>query len=284
MMQPFTLIVPEHSRIPLLLSCPHSGRLIPQDFTPSCSVDELGRMTDPEVDILVSSAPQCGASLLAANFPRAYIDANRALTDLDPALLATPWPTPLMPSPRTLQGLGLVRRLCRTGAPLYSAPLSVAAIQHRIDDFYQPFHQAISDQLTLFRKQTGVAYLLDCHSMPSRAAHNPEHRYADIVLGDYDGQSCDLDYLHAVREILQSLGYQVAINEPYRGVEIMRRYGQPQAGWQALQLEINRDLYWDETRQQRHNGFALLQQDLTKFFERLAISIKNRLSLSQAAE
>src|SRR5690606_8179375 len=39
---------------------------------------------------------------------------------------------------------------------------------------------------------------------------------------------------------------QVQINEPYRGGEVIRRFGKPSESLHALQLEVNRALYMDE--------------------------------------
>ena len=271
------------SGLPLILSCPHSGREMPDDFHFVCARTEIDQSADPYVDELLVLAEQ-NASLLVASFPRAYIDVNRSEDDLDPAVLAEPWPLPLQPSAATLRGLGLVRRLTRTGQPVYAAALSAAAVQHRLENYYRPYHAAVQDQLTLARSRHGRAWLLDCHSMLSRAAHDPSIRYADFVLGDRDGQSCSVVFRDFVQLTLQGMGYQVAINDPYKGVEIMRRYGNPTVGYEALQLEINRDLYWDEVQQCRHGGFARLQHDLAGLVSKLREYIDDQLSVCHAAE
>src|SRR3546814_18052644 len=67
------------------------------------------------VDDLFGAAPLEGASLLAARFPRAYIDPNRRLDDVDPVLLDGTWPEPLSPGPKSALGIGLSigRASCR---------------------------------------------------------------------------------------------------------------------------------------------------------------------------
>jgi N-formylglutamate amidohydrolase len=270
--------------LPLMLSCPHSGRLLPDDFNFSCSRADILLANDPHVDELLAGAVAVGVTLLVATFPRAYIDINRAETDLDPALLAEPWPDLLQPSAATLRGLGLIRRLDRNSQPMYDAALPIAEVQRRIAHYYRPYHAALGHELAALRQSFGRVWLLDCHSMPSRAAQDPDIRYADFVLGDRDGHSCSPAYRRFVHHTLQAMGYQVAVNNPYKGVEIMRRYGQPDQGYEALQLEINRDLYWDEVLQRRHGGFAPLQRDLQKLISALAAYVLDQTALSSAAE
>src|SRR5580704_17719371 len=122
---PFTLLEPSVAAAPLVVDSPHSGREYPDDFDFECSLDLLRQTEDSYVDELVAGAAQAGATVLAAQFPRCYIDVNRALDDIDPLVLAAPWPTPLNPSQRTLLGLGLVRRLCKSNVPVYRGPLPI---------------------------------------------------------------------------------------------------------------------------------------------------------------
>jgi len=91
----------------------------------------------------------------------------------------------------------------------------------------------------------------------------------DFVLGDRHGTSCDNTFTQRASFLLREMGYQVALNDPYKGVEIVRRYGQPRHSQHALQLEINRRLYMDEKTLEKTSNFKLLQQDLTKFVRRL---------------
>ncbi len=48
------------------------------------------------------------------------------------------------------------------------------------------------------------------------------------------------------RDFFRGAGYSVAINDPYKGVEIVRKHGRPAAGRHSLQIELNRRLYMDE--------------------------------------
>lgn len=256
-------------RTPLVVDSPHSGRDYPPDFGYSCPLHQLRRTEDFCVDELVDVATEAGAAFIAATVPRAYIDFNRAEDDIDPALLSSLWPTALNPSERTLLGLGLVRRMCVAGVPVYDAPLAPAIIAERIARFYRPYHAHITAAMDAAHARFGAAYLVNCHSMPDRADAKSDPR-PDFVLGNRCGQSCDASFMHLVRECLQARGYSVALNDPYPGVEIVRRHGAPEQGRHALQMEINRRLYMDEDRLAKHEGFASLRDDLRHLFHNLA--------------
>jgi N-formylglutamate amidohydrolase len=282
--RPVTILEPAGAPVPLVVDSPHSGRLYPADFDHACPLHMLRQTEDSYVDELIAGAAPAGAIVVMAEFPRSYIDVNRAENDIDPAVLATPWPTPLNPSERTLLGLGLVRRLCKSGVPVYDKPLAPAEIEKRIADCYRPYHEALEKAVARRMSEFGECYLVDCHSMPGQSNDNAWSRRADFVLGDRDGNGCDPAFTRRVRDFLVELGYSVALNDPYKGVEIVRRYGQPQKGRHALQLEINRRLYMNEQTLEPHDGFARLRDDLTSFFSSLAGDLAKRMPDRLAAE
>ena len=82
------------------------------------------------------------------------------------------------------------------------------------------------------------------------------------MLGDRDGTTCEGDLVRHVRDTLRELGYQVAINDPYKGAELLRRYGRPADGRHSLQIEINRRLYMDEQTRARNGFYGKLTRDL----------------------
>jgi N-formylglutamate amidohydrolase len=272
--RPFTLLEPA-TPSPLVVDSPHSGRIYPADFAYACPLPLLRQTEDFLVDQLVANATQAGATVIMAEFPRSYIDVNRAEDDIDPAVLATPWPEPLAPDPRTLQGLGLVRRLCKSGVPVYKSPLPPAEVKQRILECYRPYHAALQAALEARHRMFGACYLIDAHSMPGApgGARN-EARHPDFVLGDRQGSSCDPSFTRRARDALQEMGYSVALNEPYKGMEITRRHGHPDVGRHALQLEINRRLYMHEGTLEKSAGFERLARDLGAFFRVLAEDLR----------
>lgn len=229
---------------PLVFDSPHSGRTYPADFNAAVPVEALRAAEDSQVDALFACAPALGGALLCADFPRTYIDVNREAGDIDPELVTGILPFNAAPTTRSAAGIGLVRRLVRPGLPLYARKLDIAEVEHRLDRYYLPYHRALGSLIEAAHYRFGVVWHVNCHSMPAV----PGRGQADFVLGDRDGTSCAPDFLHGVRNSLLAMGYKVAVNHPYKGVEIVRRHGRPQFGYNSLQLEISRALYWNEGR------------------------------------
>lgn len=269
---------------PLVVDSPHSGRDYPADFAYICPSQLLRQTEDFLVDELVQGAVKAGATFVAATFPRSYIDVNRAENDIDPAVLAAPWVAPLELTERTALGLGLVRRLCMAGVPVYAAPLAVAEVKRRIENFYRPYHAALTAAINQRLELFGSSVLLNCHSMPSRSQDEGNAPRPDFILGDRNGTSCDPSVTRKVADFLHDMGYSVALNAPYKGMEIVRRHGLPQTGRHALQIEINRRLYMEERKLEKHAGFAALKSNLTELFAALANDLISVAPQQLAAE
>jgi len=260
-----------------VFSSPHSGRHYPDSFKRASRLDELTlrRSEDSFVDELFMGVPQAGAPLIAASYPRAYVDLNREPFELDPLLFAEPLPAYAnAESERVGAGLGTIARVVATGVPIYARALSLGEAEYRIETVYKPYHAALERLLREARQQAGLSVLIDCHSMPSPEAslHRPASPQADadIVLGDRHGQSCDPRLTDAAEEILTGLGYSVARNLPYAGGYCTSHYGRPASCMHALQIEINRALYMDEARIEKTAGFSALAADMTRLAEGLA--------------
>ena len=88
------------------------------------------------------------------------------------------------------------------------------------------------------------------------------------MLGDRDGTTCEPRFTELVRSTLAGMGYEVKVNDPYKGVELVRAYSDPRAGRHSLQIEINKRLYMDEKTLAKSAGFAHLQKNLGELFER----------------
>ena len=266
--------------LPLVLDSPHSGTHYPADFEHLPPRSVVRRAEDTHVEALYAGAPAAGATLIEALFPRAYIDPNRHVSDLDPAVLEEPWPGPLHPSRKTELGIGLVWRLAHGGQPMYARPLPVTEIERRIALYYEPYHAALSDAIDASHRRFGAVWHLDCHSMPAVGdgmSEDPGRARADFVLGDRDATTCEPEYTRFVAATLSGMGYEVAINDPYKGVEIVRRHGRPAEGRHSLQIEVNRRLYMNETTLERTAGFAALQADLARLVEAIADYIRARV-------
>ncbi len=273
MRKPVRCVQPLGAAIPIVLDSPHSGRHYPADFYTRLTRLKLQHLEDGFVDELFAHAPSIGATLVAAEFPRTYIDPNRAINDIDQSALADAWPGLARPTQKALLGVGLVFTRTPEAEFLYHEPLTAADVQKRIERYYVPYHQALGRQLLTTRDQFGSVWHINCHSMPSHAPGGTEttasNRRPDFCLGNRYGASCTPDLTRVTAEFLKSHGYRVTINDPYAGLEVLRRHASPERGVHSLQLEINRDLYMWEHSHQRHSGFDNLQKLLTALVRHL---------------
>lgn len=258
---------------PLVFDSPHSGIDYPADFGCVAPMAILRTGEDTHIDDLFGAAPAHGAILIAALFPRSYIDVNRDELDIDPTLLAGAWPCELKPGEKTKLGMGLIRRLAQPDVPMYDRKLPVAEIQARIDTCYRPYHAAVKAALDRTYERFGAVWHLDCHSMGSVGSamtSDGAKRRPDFVLGDRDGTTCSAEFTQTVFDWLKDRGYHVTVNDPYKGVELVRRYSNPSARRNSLQIELNRALYMDEKTREPNAGYARLKSEMTALICHLA--------------
>ncbi|MDD7972250.1 N-formylglutamate amidohydrolase [Roseinatronobacter alkalisoli] len=254
----------DSQRLPLVFDSPHSGTDYPADFRPIADPALLRMAEDTHVHTLFSGAVDAGAVLLHALFPRAYIDTNRAADDLDPAQIDGTMPMTLRPSVKSRNGIGLCwTRVPPDGAAMYDRPLTAAEITHRITTYHQRYQTTLRDLLDGAHTRWGQVWHVNCHSMPHRAsAMSPEPpgtTRADFVLGDRDGTTCAPAMTETIRAFLAARGVSVGINDPYKGMELVRANGAPAANRHSIQIEINRRLYMNEATREPNAGFAPLQ-------------------------
>src|SRR5713226_1477696 len=268
---------PDGVSLPLVLDSPHSGALYPEDFAYCCPLPVLRRAEDSYVDELFEAAPAYGATLIGALFPRSYVDVNRAADDVDPGLLAGALPPCLVPRPATR--VGLVRRHAQPGVPIYDRKLSPDEVLARIERYHTPYHRVLNDACAERHREFGAVWHLNCHSMPSYGPSREERKgvYADFVLGDRDGTTCGAEFTEFVAGFLRGFGYDVRINEGYKGVEIVRRQGRPAEGRHSLQIEIDRALYMDQKTLEKLPGFDRLRGDLARLVAAMADFVRGRL-------
>jgi N-formylglutamate deformylase len=103
----------------------------------------------------------------------------------------------------------------------------------------------------------------------SHATDFPGLAHADFVVGNRDHSTSSPALAELVCKHLAGRGYDVSLNHPYKGVELVRRYGEPARHRHSLQIEINRKLYMDEHSLALHDGFEPLQASLRSLVELL---------------
>lgn len=261
----------------MILSSPHSGQIYPSCLLQRTRLhlNQLRRLEDAFVDRLFDTAPLIGAPLLRARFARAFIDPNRQASEFDPDLLDEPLPPHAnLDSAKAKAGLGTIPSRI-AGQPIYRSRLSLDEVERRVRLAYWPYHHALQRLLDEAQSHFGEVLLLDCHSMPSFAASGTLCQEGsgagiiDVALGDRFGKSCAPAIMRRAETFLQGAGLRVTRNRPYAGGHITAHYGQPHLGMHALQIEIRRGLYMDESRLRPHGAL----EDLKSLLKNLLVAL-----------
>jgi len=279
---PVSVLRPVQDALPIVVDSPHSGTWYPPDFGHAAPFELLRRGEDLYVDRLYAHAPQHGATFIAANFPRAYIDPNRLLADIDEALFDAPWPGQVQAGPKTRLGIGLIWRMLGE-VPVYRRKLSVAEVQQRIERCYLPYHAALDAAIEGAYRQFGAVWHLNVHSMPDDSYERlklPVKPLADFVLGDLDGRTAGEPLMALIEGVLRDHGYSVARNDPFKGVEIIARNGRPAERRHSLQIEVKRSCYADVERHEPNAGFARVQAALDDMMDALAAHVRGVCGLA----
>lgn len=261
----YHLHLPETITCGTVFSSPHSGRDYPASFLAESVLDPVAIRSseDAFVDDLFGAATDYGAPLLCASAPRAYVDLNRGIEELDAAVVEGARAS--KGNPRVASGLGVIPRVVSEGRALISGKITLAQAQARLERYYTPYHAQLTDLLHTARAAFGQVLLVDCHSMPHEAVANVSGlfgRAPDIVLGDRFGSSCDNVFVEEVESFLIQEGFRVARNTPFAGAYIAQAYGRPSSGQHCLQIEIDRSLYLNETTVTKSDQFDDVRKSL----------------------
>lgn len=268
----------EGQSIPLILDSPHSGQLYPTDFNHQANFSKLRQAEDTYVDELFDSASNIGAVILKAEFPRSYIDPNRAETDFFFKDIINPNNTvgeiDFKPSIKSELGIGLIwLKIPPEGEQMYKNKITLDELMNRIKKYHRPYHEALRKIMNKTYQKYGKFYHINCHSMQDNATAMSTQIQGtirpDFVIGDKDGSSCDNGFTKEVVECLRDLKYEVAINDPYKGAELVSAYSNPNLKKHSLQIEINRKLYMNEETRVKHDGFNTLKHNLSNLLNSL---------------
>ncbi|WP_105428598.1 N-formylglutamate amidohydrolase [Neorhizobium sp. T6_25] len=269
----FEVREPATQTIPFVFNSPHSGSFYPPEFLAESDLDSLAirRSADHYVDELFADAPELGAPLLLAHFPRAYLDVNREPYELDPRMFDGPLPPFVnIGSMRVAGGLGTIPRIVAENMEIYRRRLPVNEAMSRIETIYKPYHACLRKLIARTHARFGLAILIDCHSMPGNIRLSGSDVRPDFIIGDRYGTSASAELSRAAMQFLDGMGFSAVRNKPYAGGFITEHYGRPVRGLHALQIEINRALYVDEMTLARRPEFPMVAAALSTFMRQMA--------------
>ena len=269
----YTLTHPERRTTSVVFASPHSGRDYPWSFVRRTARNEhsVRSSEDAFVDELYDTSPRYGAPFIKAGAPRAYVDLNRSVDELDPALIEGVRKSGH--NPRVASGLGVIPRVVANGQAIYSGKLTMNEAQRRIDTYWRPYHEALKTELDKAHRQFGEAILIDCHSMPHEAMDSIARTGAqrpDVVLGDRFGAAADEDIVDQIDEAFRHAGLVVTRNTPFAGAYITQTYGRPSQRRHAVQVEIDRSLYMNEQLVRPNANFSEFKRILEDAVARIA--------------
>jgi len=295
----FTHVCPRSMPLPVLIAVPHAGRAYPRAVREALRDSNLCqlRLEDRLVDALgVAIARQTGTGLLVAHAPRAMLDLNRAHDDVDWEMIAGARrqtkgrdgePRIAGSNARARSGLGLVPRRLPGFGEIWREPLARAELDRRIDAVHRPYHQFLSEALENIRASWGAALLIDLHSMPPLRCQPGQTRAPQIVLGDRFGASCEGPLMARALQYLEANGIETAHNRPYSGGYVLDRHAAPSRGIHAVQLEVCRRTYLDDTLSEVSPALPALAERLAGLVRELGAMtarLADRGQLSHAAE
>jgi N-formylglutamate deformylase len=263
-MTPFRLHHPSGGHVPIVVSVPHCGTLFPHDLKAQFKADliETPDDTDWFVDRLYDFAPAMGMTLLTATYSRWVIDLNR-----------DPQSKPLYTDGRIITGLCPVTNFL--GEPLYAdhrKAVSPDDIQSRLTLYYKPYHRQLQEELSRLKKAFGTVLLWDCHSIRQYVPTIHAEKFPDLILGDADQTSAGRPLIDAALKSLSASSYTLSHNYPFKGGYITRYFGRPEENQHALQLEMSKLNYMNDSEEQYDSSRAgKVRELLQRTFEQLIL-------------
>jgi N-formylglutamate deformylase len=263
-MDVFSIKSPTASRVPIVLSIPHSGTQFPSEikdqFNPGLSLAPDD--TDWFVDKLYDFAPAMGITTISANLSRWVIDLNR-----------NPEGKPLYSDGR------IITAICPTtdflGNPLYNdhrKEVEPVEIERRKELYFWPYYQQLQKQLNELKRDFDKVLLWDCHSIRQVVKTIQEEKFPDLILGDADATSASPGLIETALSIFEHSTYSITHNHPFKGGNITRSFGKPIENQHALQLEMTKVMYMDDSETQFDEiRAAKMRTVLMKVFEALIV-------------
>ena len=248
MSKPYHIIEPTGKKVPLILSVPHCGTDFPEelinDYVPEmmASPDD----TDWFVHQLYNFATEMGITIIYAKYSRWVIDLNR-----------DPKSAPLYNDGRIITGLTTTTDFF--GENIYTSDNKIPnqnEVQRRLENYYWPYYTKVQSLLDERKKEFGKALLWDAHSIRHFVPTIRKEVFPDMILGDNDEVTANKSIIDTTLSGLKSSDYGVNHNTPFKGGHITRYFGKPKNNIHALQLEMNKIMYMDDTETEFHKDRA----------------------------
>lgn len=251
---------------PMLVDIAHAGTFVPEAIAAGFASDHIRElpMTDWHLHELYDFLPDLGIETLYATHSRFVADLNRASAD-----------TPLYPGRFETS---LVAAKTFWGDEIYTEPPDADEVRRRAAEYHEPYHRELLTLIERKLERFGQIYLIDAHSVASRASLLSDELTEHFYLGDRDGETAPVWLREFVRDQFVANGYSVSENQPFKGGYVTEHYGRID-GVNALQIEMTQRVYMDEDSPGtalEDPRFAAAKQMLRGVFEALVEEIRRR--------
>ena len=255
-MTSFKLIKPATEAVPVLLSIPHCGVKFPEELKAQYRPDLIAAPDDTDwfVHQLYDFAASMGITTIHAIYSRWVIDLNR-----------DPESKPLYTDGRIITALCPATTF--TGEPLYvdgRKEVDHTEVKRRLEIYYKPYHNQISKKLFELKNKFGKVLLWECHSIRQLVPMVFPEKFPDLILGTNDEQSASQGMINTVLADLKKSKYKVNHNFPFKGGYITRHFGKPADNQHAMQLEMSKVNYMDDTETKYDEAKAAKVREVLK--------------------
>lgn len=256
MQDPFIIIEPTVKKVPFVLSVPHCGTEFPEELKGHFVPEKMAAPDDTDwfVHKLYSFATELGITIIHARYSRWVIDLNR-----------DPESKPLYTDGRIITGLTPSTDFFGENIYLNENFLpDQMEVDRRVRVYYEPYFQKVQELLDECVQEFGKALLWDAHSIRHFVPTIRSEVFPDMILGTNDGTSADQNLIDIALSSLKKSNLQVNYNDPFKGGYITRNFGRPENNVHALQLEMNKILYMDDSEKVYHSERAEQMQNTLK--------------------
>ncbi len=244
---------------PLIVTIPHSGSFYPKEFLKKKSIDinKLTIMEDYKTNLFIKDVNLQLTDVFIAKCSRTVVDLNRSRESLDNSMFKSK--IEMSPNDEILlikSGLGVLPSKCYN-EKIFQSKLPNKYISNMLKKFYDPFHLQLKERINYLKSIFGVVYLIDIHSTPPIS--NNISNFPDVIIGNNFGKSCDETFKNYLVSHFQNFNLNHTLNSPYSGGYITRTYGKKDNNVHAIQVEISKDFYMNQSTLKLNGNLKILK-------------------------
>ena len=226
---------------PLLISIPHSGVEIPKSIQNRINQQAKRIHTDWQLDLLVKDFP---FTTIASKLSRYIVDVNRSKYSSKSSTL------PIIP------------RYDESGSPLFKQYPSKSTQQQWLKEYYTPYYDAISEQISLKEENHSKICILDLHSYDDEYFETNK-----IIISTRDRSTISKDALKYIVYCFEKEALSIQLDTPFKGGNIIHEVSK-QSNVEAIQIEIPYSLYLHHNKLDATKS-KILQEKLLQVFSQI---------------